>query len=57
MAKTRIPKHMRVQKNAGPPKWVPCNACNGTGYYDHNGSPPCGACNGSGTMKPIIYKS
>lgn len=26
----------------------PCTACNGSGYYDHNGSPPCGACNGSG---------
>ena len=25
-----------------------CGACNGSGYYDHNGSPPCGACEGSG---------
>jgi DnaJ-class molecular chaperone len=25
-----------------------CTACNGSGYYDHNGSPPCGACNGTG---------
>lgn len=25
-----------------------CYACNGTGRYDHNGSPVCGACNGSG---------
>ena len=25
----------------------PCSACNGSGYYDHNGSPPCGSCNGS----------
>ena len=25
-----------------------CSACNGSGYYDHNGSPPCGACEGSG---------
>jgi hypothetical protein len=25
-----------------------CSACNGFGYYDHNGSPPCGACEGSG---------
>lgn len=25
-----------------------CGACNGSGYYDHNGSPKCAACNGSG---------
>lgn len=25
-----------------------CTACNGSGRYDHNGSPPCGACRGSG---------
>lgn len=25
-----------------------CVACNGSGIYDHNGSPPCGACDGSG---------
>lgn len=25
-----------------------CGACNGSGRYDHNGSPPCGACGGSG---------
>jgi uncharacterized protein YbbK (DUF523 family) len=24
-----------------------CSACNGSGYYDHNGSPPCGSCEGS----------
>jgi len=27
---------------------VPCGACSGSGYYDHNGSPPCGCCNGTG---------
>lgn len=27
---------------------VKCSACNGSGYYDHNGSPPCGACGGTG---------
>ena len=27
-----------------------CTACNGSGYYDHNGSPPCGACNGTGKV-------
>jgi len=25
-----------------------CGACNGSGYYDHNGSPYCGNCNGTG---------
>ena len=25
-----------------------CTACNGSCYYDHNGSPKCGACNGTG---------
>lgn len=25
-----------------------CGACNGSGRYDHNGSPPCGACEGTG---------
>lgn len=25
-----------------------CGACNGTGRYDHNGSPKCGACEGTG---------
>jgi DnaJ-class molecular chaperone len=29
-------------------KLRPCVACNGSGYYDHNGSPKCGNCNGSG---------
>jgi len=29
-------------------KKVRCTACNGSGIYDHNGSPPCGACNGTG---------
>jgi hypothetical protein len=25
-----------------------CIACNGSGYYDSDGSPPCGACDGTG---------
>jgi len=35
-------------------KWVfgwrlqACTACNGSGYYDHDGSPPCGGCDGTG---------
>lgn len=31
-----------------------CSACNGSGYYDHNGSPQCGACDGTGKER---YKS
>lgn len=25
-----------------------CTACNGSGRYDHNGSPKCGCCDGTG---------
>lgn len=25
-----------------------CGCCNGSGYYDHNGSPECGNCEGTG---------
>lgn len=25
-----------------------CGACNGSGYYDSNGSPDCGCCDGTG---------
>jgi DnaJ-class molecular chaperone len=33
-----------------------CIACNGSGRYDHKGSPKCGACNGTGKefFKPIL---
>ena len=35
-----------------------CGCCNGSGYYDHSGSPKCGNCNGTGkeTGKEIIEK-
>ena len=29
-------------------KQRPCTACNGSGYYDNDGSPPCGGCDGTG---------
>ena len=29
-------------------KQAACSACNGSGYYDSDGSPPCGACEGTG---------
>lgn len=28
-----------------------CISCNGSGYYDHNGSPKCGACEGTGKVR------
>ncbi|ALX94832.1 hypothetical protein AV650_15295 [Serratia fonticola] len=33
-----------------------CGACNGSGYYDNDGSPDCGICDGSGKerYKPLI---
>lgn len=36
-------------------KQRPCLACNGSGYYDHNGSLKCGSCGGTGKekFKPI----
>lgn len=32
-------------------KLVLCVACNGSGRYDHNGSPPCGCCDGTGKVR------
>ena len=32
-------------------KKIPCVCCNGSGRYDHNGSPRCGACLGAGKEK------
>lgn len=29
-------------------KLYDCTACNGSGYYDDDGSPPCGSCEGTG---------
>lgn len=29
-------------------KQRPCYGCNGSGYYDDNGSPRCGGCEGTG---------
>jgi len=34
-------------KNVYGWKERPCTACNGTGHYDHNGSPLCESCNGT----------
>ena len=37
-------------------KLVDCTACNGSGYYDHNGSPECGACDGTGKERKLLSK-
>ena len=41
----------RYEKEIKGWKQRPCGACNGSGVYDHNGSPPCGACSGTGREK------
>jgi alkylated DNA repair dioxygenase AlkB len=33
-----------------------CYACNGSGRYDHNGSPKCAACDGSGRRTTEVEK-
>ena len=42
------------EKNIKGWKLRDCIACNGSGFYDHNGSPPCSSCNGTGKER---YKS
>lgn len=39
------------EKNIKDWKEKKCISCNGTGYYDDNGSPKCSACNGTGKEK------
>lgn len=46
--KNQVPE----QKSA----WVACIACNGSGHYDHNGSPACDSCNGTGKELRVIPK-
>ena len=43
--KARTEHYEKFIKNC---KLRPCTACNGSGYYDDNGSPKCGCCNGTG---------
>lgn len=45
-------KQERVQRAALPT--IKCVACNGSGRYDHNGSPPCGCCEGTGKERAEI---
>lgn len=39
------------EENVKGRKLVTCVACNGSGYYDNNGSPSCGSCNGTGKVR------
>lgn len=36
------------EKHVKGHKLIECGACNGSGYYDNNGSPDCGCCDGTG---------
>jgi len=38
-------------------KEEPCGACNGSGYYDDDGSPKCGLCKGTGKQKIRKYEN
>lgn len=44
------------EENVKGRRLVPCGACNGSGYYDHNGSPKCGNCNGTGKEREKLTK-
>lgn len=32
---------------------VTCGACDGSGRYDHNGTPKCGCCSGAGRVRKL----
>ena len=40
-------RRVEYNKNVGR-RNVTCVSCNGSGYYDHNGSPECSSCDGTG---------
>jgi DnaJ-class molecular chaperone len=46
----KLERTLRYQAEHGR-KLVRCTACNGSGEYDHNGSPPCGSCGGTGKVR------
>ncbi|TYO65477.1 hypothetical protein FXV83_16205 [Bradyrhizobium hipponense] len=43
-------RRQHFEQNVKGWKLVKCSACNGSGYYDNDGSPPCSACNGRGKV-------
>lgn len=57
-AERKAERKAHFEKHIKGWKQVRCSACNGSGYYDHNGSPPCSCCNGSGKVfvEPTDYR-
>ena len=47
-------RRKKFQKSFGR-KLVKCVACNGSGRYDHNGSPDCWSCDGTGKTREDDY--
>ena len=47
-AERKEARRIHFEQNVKGWKLRPCLACNGSGRYDHNGSPRCGGCNGTG---------
>ncbi len=41
-------RRQHYEKNVKGWKLRVCTACNGSGRYDHNGSPRCWSCSGTG---------
>lgn len=35
-------------------KLIPCESCNGSGYYDYNSNPDCYSCDGTGKERMLI---
>jgi DnaJ-class molecular chaperone len=48
----RRAKDLAMKRLSGQPDAnEACLACNGSGHYDHNGSPVCTSCHGSGKRR------
>lgn len=58
-AERKAERKARFEKYEKGWKQIKCGACNGSGYYDHNGSPPCSCCDGTGKtfVSPAEYAS
>lgn len=47
----RKAKALGERRLASKPSAGPCTACNGSGHYDHDGSPTCTSCAGTGKQR------
>ena len=47
-------RRKKFQKSFGR-KLIRCVACNGSGRYDHNGTPDCWSCDGTGKVREDHY--